>query len=143
VPLGRPAAVDFGLSRIGVAVADELGMLAHPRPVIPARPPARALRALGQLVKEEGIDLFLVGLPLHLDGSESLSSKRARKFAEELAQATGVTVELVDERLSTVEAQARLTEAGRSARTSKELIDSASAAVLLQAYLNGQRREGD
>lgn len=139
----RALALDYGMTRIGVAVADELGMLAHPRPHIPARPPARALRLIRAQVERDAVSLILVGLPLNLDGSESRSSKRARKFAEEVETVTGVRVLLVDERLSSVQAQARLHEAGRSTKASRSDIDSASAAVVLQSYLDGQPREED
>lgn len=135
----RAAALDYGKARIGVAVADELGLLAHPRPFLPASPPARALRLLTSFARTEGVTLFLVGLPRRLDGTEGLSARRARKFAEEVEQASGVPVELVDERLSTVQAQARLHESGADTRSSRSKIDSASAAVLLQAWLDGRR----
>jgi putative Holliday junction resolvase len=138
--LPRAAGIDYGRARIGVAVADELGMLAHPRPFIPGKPPARALRQLTSLAKQEGIELFLVGLPRNMDGTEGLSAKRARAFALELGAVSGVRVEFVDERLSTIQAQARLHEAGQNAKSSRSSIDSASAAVLLQAWLDSQGR---
>jgi putative Holliday junction resolvase len=75
-----------------------------------------------------------------MDGSEGLSARRARKFAAEIAGALGFEVELVDERLSSVQAQARLRESGHDARDSRQRIDSAAAAVLLQTWLDGQRR---
>lgn len=135
----RVAAVDYGRSRIGLAVADELGFLAHPRPYVPARPPQRALRQLAQLFRNDGIGLVLVGLPRNMDGTEGASAARARQFGEQLASASGVEVEWVDERLTTVEAQGRLRAAGIDGRRSKEKVDSASAAILLQMWLDGRR----
>lgn len=142
-PDQRPAALDYGRARIGVAVADELGLLAHPRKHVSARPPARALRELRRLAEEEGITLFLVGLPRNMDGTEGLSARRARSFAEEVGQFTGVPVQLVDERLSTVQAQAKLHEAGRSSKDSRRDIDSASAAILLQSHLDSRKARDD
>lgn len=136
----RAAALDYGRARIGLAVADELGFLAHPREFIPANPPQRALRQIASLAKREGITLFLIGLPRNMDGTEGLSARRARKFADEVGAATGVVVELVDERWSTVQAQARLHESGLDSRASRTKIDSASAAILLQAWLDGRSR---
>ncbi len=117
-------------------------MMAHPRAFVPAKPPQRALRQLAKLAKDEGISLFLVGLPRNMDGSEGLSARRARKFAVELQNSSGIEVEMIDERLSTVQAQARLHEAGATAKNSKTRIDSASAAILLQAWLDGNQRRG-
>lgn len=137
--LGRILALDYGRARIGVAVADELGILASPRPFVPARPPQRALRQLVQLVRAEQVRLILVGLPLNMDGTEGASAARARKFGHEVARECRVSVEFLDERLSTVWAQALLHEAGRSTRDSRQRIDSASAAILLQGYLDSRR----
>jgi putative holliday junction resolvase len=130
------------MSRIGVAVSDELGMLAHPRPFVPAKPPPRALRLIQALVKQEGITEILVGLPLHMDGREGLSARRARKFADEIATKTQVAVHLVDERLTTRAAQGLLHDAGRTTKDSRTHIDSASAAFLLQGWLEARGSRG-
>jgi putative Holliday junction resolvase len=135
----RAAALDVGKVRVGVAVADELGFLAHPRPFVDGRDPRRAIEALVKLAAEEGIGLFLVGLPRQLSGEEGPSARRARRFAQYLKTKTGIEVEFIDERLSTQEARARLREQGVRDRDARERIDSASAAVLLQSWLDGQR----
>ncbi len=124
---------------MGLAVADELGLLAHPRPYLDGKNRVRVIASLCRLAREEGIGLFLVGLPINMDGSEGPSARRARKFATELEKKSRTRVELVDERLSTVEAQSLLHEQGLDARRSRQRIDSASAAVLLQGWLDGQR----
>ncbi len=80
----RAAALDVGKVRVGVAVADELGVLAHPRPFVDGRDPRRAIEALVKLAAEEGIGLFLVGLPRQLSGEEGPSARRARRFAQQL-----------------------------------------------------------
>ncbi len=132
-------ALDFGAARIGVAVSDELGLMAHPRPYISARPRSMALRLIDKCVRLEGIGRVMVGLPRNMNGSEGLSARHARQFAKELSDHLGLPVELVDERWSTVEARARLDEAGRNERESKTRIDSASAAVLLQSVLDAEK----
>jgi len=132
-------ALDYGMSRIGVAVSDELGLLAHPRPFVPAKPPARAVRLIQSVAKQEEIACILVGLPLNMDGTEGMSARRARKFAAQIEAGVGRPVHLVDERLSTVAAQGLLQDAGRSAKDSRAHIDSASAAILLQSWLDGRR----
>jgi len=139
---GRIAGLDFGQARIGVAVSDELGLMAHPRPFIPSKPPERALAQLVALARAEGIERFIVGLPRHLSGEEGASAVTARKFARAVEKATSVAVELVDERLSTVEAHARLRESGHDSRAAKTRVDSAAAALLLQAWLDARARSG-
>jgi putative Holliday junction resolvase len=111
------------------------------------------LEELGRLARDEGIDLFVVGLPRQLDGREGASAARARKLARQIEEVVGVRVVLVDEWFTTKEAAARLASAGSNSREARSRIDSAAASVLLQSYLDGERgrqrstdgaeREGD
>lgn len=142
-PDERAAAIDLGSTRVGLAVADELGWLAHPRPFLDGRNRKGLLLELRKLAVAEKIGHFLVGLPRNLDGSEGPGARRARQFGKELAEKTGCTVEMVDERLSTVQAQARLHETGLDVRRSRSRIDSAAAAILLQSWLDGRRGESE
>jgi putative holliday junction resolvase len=132
----RILALDYGRARIGVAISDELGLLAHPRPFVPALPPNRALRLIKRLAEDEKVRLILLGLPTNMDGSEGRSAALVRKFAADLQKILPLPIEFSDERLSTVQAQGLLGQAGSSVRDSKGKIDSASAAVLLQAFLD-------
>jgi putative holliday junction resolvase len=134
----RAAAIDFGRVRVGVAVADELGVLAHPRPHLDGRNPARLVESLAELARLEGITLFLVGLPKTLAGREGPPARRARRFAERLRQRTELSVELFDERLTTREARQRLAEQGLDEREARSRVDSAAAAVMLQCWLDAQ-----
>lgn len=136
------AAVDVGKVRIGLAVSDELGMLAHLRPHLDGRNTKAALRALADLARDEGISRFLVGLPLDLRGDAGAAARRAERFAEALAEAADRDVELVDERLSTVEATRRLREGGASTREMRSRVDGAAAAVILQAWLDAASERG-
>ena len=137
----RAAAVDLGKVRVGLAVADELGLMAHPRQYLDGRDQQRVVFDLARLAEDEGITVFLVGLPRHLNGKEGPAALRARRFAEALGKRTSATVELIDEWLSTREAHGRLREQGLSTRDARERVDSAAAAVLLQSYLDGQRNQ--
>jgi len=132
----RAAGIDLGTARVGLAVSDELGLLAHPRPYLDGRDPGRLVKVLVQLAQDEGIDAFVVGLPRNLSSHEGRPARHARQFARVLAEASGKTVELVDERLTTVEARARLREQGLTDRQARGRIDSAAAAVLLQSWLD-------
>lgn len=134
----RAAALDYGKVRIGVAVADDLGMLAHPRPAIDARNRKEALAAIKALAEDEDIERFIVGLPLNMKGDATASADHALAFAQAVVDATGREVEMWDERLSTVEAQRQLHASGLNAKQSRSKIDSASACVVLQAWLEGQ-----
>jgi putative Holliday junction resolvase len=137
----RAAAVDLGKVRVGLAVSDELGLLAHPRPYLDGKNPGRLVEELARLADDEQIEVFLVGLPRTLSGSEGPPARRARRFADKLKERTKRSVELVDERLSTREARGKLRAGGASDREARARIDSASAAVLLQSWLDSRRRE--
>lgn len=134
----RVAAIDLGKARVGVAVTDELGVMAHARPFLDGRSRKALLAALADLCREEGVERFLVGLPLEMNGDEGPAAQRALAFAQELADATGVEIEMIDERLSTVEASRRLRDRGVKARDQKHLVDGAAAAVILQAWLDAR-----
>jgi putative holliday junction resolvase len=135
----RALGVDVGKVRVGVAVADELGLLAHPRAHVDGRDPRRAVEALAALASAENVEIFVVGLPRSLRGEEGVSARRARRFAALLTARTGLPVELHDEWLSTREARGRLRETGVDDRQARERIDSAAAAVVLQAWLDARR----
>jgi len=131
----RLLGLDPGQRRIGVALSDELGLFAHPRPaIITGRTDAFA--AIARIVQEEDVGEVVVGLPLSLSGDSSAQTDEARAFSSRLRERLSVPVSEWDERLSSVEA-AR-SGAGRGKRNSGEL-DSAAAAVVLQAVLDSRR----
>ena len=135
----RVAGIDLGTVRVGLAMSDELGLLAHVRPCLDGRNQDRLVVRLCELAREEGIDRFVVGLPVTLAGREGPAARRARQFARQLAAEGGIAVELWDERWSTKEAQARLRDQGLSSRDTRGRIDSAAAAIILQAWLDTKR----
>lgn len=140
---GRTCGLDLGAARVGVAVDDELGMLAHPRPTLDGRDRAGLVRALKELVREEGIERFVVGLPLDMKGGEGEAARRARDVAQLIADETGVDVELWDERMSTMQAQRALDASEVRGKKAKDSIDAAAAVVILQSWLDGHRAEED
>jgi putative holliday junction resolvase len=131
-------ALDLGAARIGVAITDDLGMMAHPRGVFSAKPRPTFLNALTALVTEENIGRIIVGFPLDMRGSEGEAARRARELAQAIADATKCNVELFDERLTTVQAQRSLSDSGLTAKESKDHIDEASAVTILQAWLDAR-----
>lgn len=132
-------ALDFGKARVGVAVSDELGVLAHPRKALDASNRKALLAEIVRIAEEETVKRILVGLPLEMAGAMGPSAQRAMSFAQAVANATGLEVELVDERLTTAEAQKKLGAAGRAKKEQRSVIDGAAASVLLQAWLDKQR----
>jgi len=146
---GRVVAIDWGLARLGVAASDPTRTLASPHATLHEKDKGLQIKRAAALVRELEATLVLVGLPLHLDGRESESSAAARKFAAKLATfVLPVPVELVDERLSSVEAGERLAERpGRRAPRAGAgfrdgVLDRAAAAVMLQAWLDALPRPG-
>ena len=132
----RAAAIDFGAVRVGLAVADDLGLLAHPRPYLDGKNPEALLRKLKELQQSEEVSTFVLGLPRELNGREGPAAKRVRAFAKKLELATPAKVELYDEWLSTREAAGRLRAQGLNAKQQRGRIDSAAAAILLQSWLD-------
>jgi len=135
---GRVLALDFGTRRVGVAVSDPLGISAQPHSVLDGAAPG-LMGDVGRLAAELGAERIVVGLPLSLDGSEGPAAAMARRFAAEVAAATGLPVELLDERFTTVSADRVLVEAGLPERRRRQVRDRVAAAVLLQSYLDGGR----
>ena len=135
----RALGVDVGDRRIGIAVEDELGLMAHARDPLDARDRKRAVREVLAMVEDDAITDLVVGLPLDMRGHEGDAAKKARAFAQALADATPCTVHLFDERLTTVEAHRRLREAGKKQKDTRGIIDGVAAATLLQAWLDGRR----
>ncbi len=132
----RILAIDYGSQRIGLALSDPTGSLARPLPFVPAKGDAKLARELAALAQREQAELILLGLPRNMDGSHGEAAEKVRAFAAEMGKATAIRIQLVDERLSTVQAGRQLHDAGRNAREQKGKIDSVAAAVLLQSYLD-------
>jgi putative Holliday junction resolvase len=130
-------ALDHGRARTGVAVSDPTGVLVRPLPTIERIDSAEGRRRLEAVVADERPERIVVGEPRHLSGERGAQAREAAAFAERLRTRFGLPVDLVDERLSTVEAGRRLREAGR--RRGGAELDSAAACVLLEAYLAAPR----
>ena len=134
-PLGRIAGIDYGRVRVGIAISDPARTLASPYENLTRCGPEGDARRFRRLVDEERITLFVVGLPVHLNGEESQISYEARQFGKWLTEVTGVPVEFFDERFSTSEAHELLKEAGMKHGRRKRHLDMLAAHVMLGAYL--------
>ena len=130
--MGTVLAFDFGEKRIGVATGETLLATAHPLTVIRAESNDERFAAIGKLIDEWRPERLVVGLPTHVDGTPHEMTRLARKFAERLEKRFTLPVSLADERLSSLDAEARLRETGRNARSSKTLLDAVAAQLILQ-----------
>ena len=127
-------AVDLGSVRTGVAVSDELGMLAQPWKTLPGGD--KTLDAIVSAVAELKPSRVLVGLPRNMDGTYGPAAEAARAFADHLRARIECPVDLWDERLTTVSAQRALRESGRKARDQRGVVDQVAAQFLLQSWLD-------
>jgi putative Holliday junction resolvase len=132
---GRVAGIDYGTVRIGIAISDSRRTLASPLENYNRRSLQADGEYLARLTKEEQVSLFVVGLPVRLDGQESKKSLEVRRFGDWLKAATGVPVEYFDERYTSREAQQLLGSANLSKQKRKERLDKLAAQILLTAYL--------
>ena len=130
----RILGIDLGQARIGVAVSDELGLLAHPVETIPAS--NNAVRRIADLVREKNAERVVVGLPRHMNGAAGASAADALAFAEKLRGLVPCEVITWDERLTTTAANRALRESGRKTRHSRHVVDQVAAQMILQGYLD-------
>ena len=133
----RYLGLDLGRATIGLALADDVLRTARALRTVRRSRLDADLAAVTDVAREYEVSRAVVGLPLHMDGSEGASARHARGFAARLEAALGVPVELFDERLSTFEASTRLRDQGFTARDQKDKIDAEAAAVILQGWLDG------
>ena len=161
----RALGVDLGDVRIGVALSDGLGMLAHPcetiqvgggqpqpqgaknkgqgQPLpgtaaVPVVVSAKGVNRVAEIAAREKVGVIIVGLPRNMDGTDGPASAKARAFAEALRAKTACEVRLLDERLTTVAAQKALQASGRNTKDSRQIIDQVAAQMILQTYLDGE-----
>jgi putative Holliday junction resolvase len=127
--------LDLGDARIGVAISDDDRRMAVPLGTIHTGAPAD-LKAVAALVDEHAATLVVVGLPLSMSGERGSAAAKADAFADALRSILAVPVELQDERLSTVEAERGLRDAGVSGRERRKVVDRTAATVILQAWLD-------
>jgi putative holliday junction resolvase len=137
------AAIDFGRKRIGLAITDDDGRGAYPVGIMERRSLNHDLDAIRSQLAERGVSRIVVGLPLNMDGTEGPSARAARAFAEHLGMATGVAVEMFDERLTSVEAEERLRSASISRSGKKAGRDAVAAAVILEGWLESRRTQSN
>jgi putative holliday junction resolvase len=137
----RILAIDYGRRRIGLALSDELGLTAQPLATLVRKNRRDDLRRLREICTARGVARIIVGYPLHMTGAAGEMADEAARFAARLKKELGIVVELVDERLTTWEADQLMAELKPSSRRKRTHTDDVAAAVLLREYLNRQRTQ--
>lgn len=135
-PPTRLLAIDPGKVRLGLAISDADRRIASPLTTYTRRDPKQDALYFKKTVEEEEISQIVIGLPVHLNGSEGEQAKAARKFGVWLQATTGLPCVFYDERYTTSEAESSLWNAGLTHKKRKERRDRVAAQILLQAYLD-------
>jgi putative Holliday junction resolvase len=126
--------IDYGDSRIGLAISDELGSFAIPYRTLQRNP--KTSDEIRQIVESERITGILIGLPKNMNGTLGSSAAKSKEFGLQLQAALAIKIVFWDERLTTIEAQKALHSAGKNTKQSKKVLDQVAAQILLQSYLD-------
>ena len=129
--------IDHGTRRIGVAYGDDIGV-ATPLPALTAEDPLKRWASLGALIRERRITEVVLGLPLNMDGSSGPKAKEVEVFALRIQSEFGLPVHMVDERLTSYEAESTIPPSKRRDLRKAGLVDSRAATIILQDYLDGR-----
>lgn len=129
-------AIDYGDAHTGVAISDPTGFLTGRVTTIHSRKSEVVLAELAQLVRQHGVEQLVMGFPRNMDGTEGPRAQLYRDFAQQVAQATGLTPVLWDERRTTVDAHRILFESGKNAKKRKGTVDAVAASLILEGYLD-------
>lgn len=133
----RVLAIDHGTKRMGLALSDELGMIAQPLEFVLAEPFDKFLSRLKELIQEKQVELLLVGMPRNMDGSYGPAALKVQEFVGVLKEILTIPIKTWDERLTSAQANRFLIQADVRRDKRKEKVDKMAAAILLQSYLDG------
>ena len=135
--------VDYGYVRTGLAICDALEVLASPIGVIKETYMPKVAKEIASVAAQRGVELVVVGLPLNMDGTRGEHAQASEALADILKSEYGLTVELYDERLTTVEAYNLLDQAETFGKKRKDAVDQVAATIILEDYLRTARQNGD
>jgi putative Holliday junction resolvase len=131
--------IDTGAARVGLALSDDLGMLAHPLETVTVKSAGNLAAYIASIIKREKVSVVVIGLPRNMDGSHGPAAAKSREFGEKLrAAAPGCKIIFWDERMTSVAAQKALHERGLNIKKSRPIIDQVAAQMILQGYLDSQ-----
>ncbi len=132
----RVLGVDFGRARIGVAISDELGMLAHPLETVPGVRVEVAAKRVAVIAREKNVSRVILGLPRHMNGELGAAAEEVNAFADKLRPLLTCPIQMWDERLTTTAANRALRDAGQKTRRTRGIVDQVAAQMILQGYLD-------
>ncbi|MAZ12056.1 MAG: Holliday junction resolvase RuvX [Verrucomicrobiales bacterium] len=132
----RVLAIDHGTVRMGIAISDELKMIAQPLEFISAEPFSGFLDRIKFLLSEYEVELLLLGMPRNMDGSYGDASIKVKEFEAILKKSTTIPIKTFDERLTSVQANRALTQGRVKKKKKRKNVDAMAAAILLQSYLD-------
>ncbi len=141
--MAKILAVDWGRSRLGLAVSDGLGITAQGLTSLPRVNETRDVEAIGGYIRELGVEAIVVGLPKNMDGSLGPSAEAAQEFARLLRDRLDIPVHLWDERLTSLAAERTLVSAGVRRRARRAVLDQVAATMILQGFLDHRRAMAD
>ncbi len=133
-------ALDIGQVRIGVAVSDALGMLAHPLTTLKWKNTSQLVADIKRLIAERNAGALVVGMPLTLKGTASKQTEKIKQIVLALKEELDIEVLEIDERLTTKMAEIQLRESGKKASRHRDIIDQMAAVNILQSYLDRKSR---
>jgi putative holliday junction resolvase len=134
----RILALDHGTRRIGVAVSDEMKMIASPMEYIPAEPFDKVIERIQQILRDKEVELILIGMPRNMDGTYGPASQKVKDFITALQPHITTPIKTWDERLTSVMANRALLQGNVRRDQRKEKVDMMAAAILLQSYLDSR-----
>ena len=134
----RILALDHGTKRVGVAVSDPMKVIAQPLEYIPPEPFADFLARLKEILRDQEVELILIGMPRNMDGSYGPAAHKVREFVAALKSAVTVPIQTWDERLTSAQANRFLIQSNVRRDKRKEKVDKTAAAILLQSYLDSR-----
>lgn len=132
----RLLGLDYGTKRVGVAVSDEMKMIAQPLEYIPAHPFGKLVLRLRTIITEKEVDQIVVGMPRNMNGSYGDAAQAVRSFVVALKEALVIPITTWDERLTSSQANRFLAEGKVKPSKRREKVDKTAAAIILQAYLD-------
>jgi putative Holliday junction resolvase len=136
--------IDLGAARVGLALSDDLGMMAHPLETVDVKKAGDVAKYVAGVIAREKVEVVVIGLPRNMDGSHGPAAVKTREFGEKLkARVPGCAQVYWDERMTSVAAQKALHEMGRNVKKSRPVIDQVAAQMILQGYLDAQAMRGE
>ena len=136
----RIMAIDYGDARTGVAISDAMGFLAGFTTVIHSRKSEVVIEELVKIIAEHGVDELVMGFPRNMDGTEGPRADLYREFAARVEERTGMTVNLWDERRTTIEAHQILHAGGKKMKDHRKNVDAVAATLILEGYLTRRKK---